>query len=114
MRVPRLLSAAIVAGTLGLGVTPAHADIFVTPFLGVKFRGSTNQLDGLVSSNARLRFPKFELGSQSELPIPNLPSNHACSGPVLLAEVNFQAMYEAQQAQAAGRPNGSGIITSAN
>jgi len=39
--------------------------------------------------------------------------------PVVLAEVNFQAMYEAQQAQqaqaAAGvAPNGSGIITSAN
>ncbi len=33
--------------------------------------------------------------------------------PVLLAEVNFQAMFEAQRAQAAGS-NGSGIITSAN
>jgi preprotein translocase subunit SecB len=32
--------------------------------------------------------------------------------PVILSEVNFQAMYEAQQAQAAA-PNGSGIITSA-
>ena len=32
--------------------------------------------------------------------------------PVLLAEVNFQAMYEAQQQQLAGG-NGSGIITSA-
>ena len=39
--------------------------------------------------------------------------------PVLLSEVNFQAMFEAQQAQAAGVTNGngsnsSGIITSAN
>jgi preprotein translocase subunit SecB len=33
--------------------------------------------------------------------------------PVMLAEVNFQAMYEAQQAQAANA-NGSGIITSPN
>ena len=33
--------------------------------------------------------------------------------PVLLAEVNFQAMFEAQRAQAAGG-NGSGIITRAN
>jgi preprotein translocase subunit SecB len=33
--------------------------------------------------------------------------------PVLLSEVNFQAMFEAQQAQAAGQGNGSGIITSA-
>ncbi|MEO8805172.1 MAG: protein-export chaperone SecB [Burkholderiaceae bacterium] len=33
--------------------------------------------------------------------------------PVLLAEVNFQAMYESQQAQNAAAPsNGSGIITS--
>lgn len=35
--------------------------------------------------------------------------------PVLLSEVNFQAMFEAQQAQqAAAQGNGSGIITSAN
>jgi preprotein translocase subunit SecB len=33
--------------------------------------------------------------------------------PVLLSEVNFQAMFEAQQAQAAAQTNGSGIITSA-
>jgi preprotein translocase subunit SecB len=32
--------------------------------------------------------------------------------PVLLSEVNFQAMYEAQQAQADG--NGAGIVTSVN
>jgi preprotein translocase subunit SecB len=31
----------------------------------------------------------------------------------MLTEVNFQAMFEAQQAQQAGG-NGSGIITSAN
>jgi len=36
--------------------------------------------------------------------------------PVILSEVNFQAMYEAQQAQAAAQSsgNGSGIITKAN
>ena len=36
--------------------------------------------------------------------------------PVMLAEVNFQAMFEAQKAQAAGQSNGngSGIITSVN
>ena len=36
--------------------------------------------------------------------------------PVVLSEVNFQAMYEAQQAQAAAAngSNGAGIITSAN
>ena len=36
--------------------------------------------------------------------------------PVLLAEVNFQAMYESQQAEGASAApsNGSGIITSAN
>jgi preprotein translocase subunit SecB len=37
--------------------------------------------------------------------------------PVVLSEVNFQAMYEAQRAQAAaaaGTGNGSGIITTAS
>ena len=34
--------------------------------------------------------------------------------PILLTEVNFQAMFEAQQAQAAQGGNGSGIITSIN
>ncbi len=33
--------------------------------------------------------------------------------PVLLSEVNFQAMFEAQRAQSAAQANGSGIITSA-
>ena len=33
--------------------------------------------------------------------------------PVLLTEVNFQAMYEAQQAQAAGASNGAGAIANA-
>jgi len=32
---------------------------------------------------------------------------------VLLTEVNFQAMYEAQQAQTAGAANGSGAIANA-
>jgi preprotein translocase subunit SecB len=34
--------------------------------------------------------------------------------PILLTEVNFQAMFEAQQAQAAAQNGGSGIITGAN
>ena len=33
--------------------------------------------------------------------------------PVLLTEVNFQAMFEAQQAQAAGASNGAGVIANA-
>ncbi len=33
--------------------------------------------------------------------------------PVILSEVNFQAMFEAQRAQAAAPSNGAGIITSA-
>ncbi|HJV62320.1 MAG TPA: protein-export chaperone SecB [Albitalea sp.] len=33
--------------------------------------------------------------------------------PVILSEVNFQAMFEAQRAQSAAGGNGSGIITSA-
>jgi preprotein translocase subunit SecB len=34
--------------------------------------------------------------------------------PIMLTEVNFQAMFEAQQAQQAGNGSASGIITSAN
>ena len=34
--------------------------------------------------------------------------------PVILSEVNFQAMFEAQQAQQVQQGNGSGIITSAS
>jgi preprotein translocase subunit SecB len=34
--------------------------------------------------------------------------------PIMLTEVNFQAMFEAQQAQQQAGGNGSGIITSAN
>jgi len=34
--------------------------------------------------------------------------------PILLTEVNFQAMFEAQQAQAAQGGNGSGIVTAAS
>jgi preprotein translocase subunit SecB len=34
--------------------------------------------------------------------------------PVILSEVNFQAMFEAQRAQQVGAGNGSGIITGAN
>lgn len=45
MRLSRLLTAAILAGALVGLPLPAHADIFVSPFLGVKFKGSTNQLN---------------------------------------------------------------------
>ncbi len=34
--------------------------------------------------------------------------------PIMLTEVNFQAMFEAQQAQAAGNGNGSAIANNAN
>lgn len=44
MRASRLL-AAIVAAAAALTPAPARADVFVSPFLGVKFRGATNQLD---------------------------------------------------------------------
>ena len=53
MRFPRLLAAAVVAGAAVLGAPPARADIFVSPFLGVKFRGSTNQLDLDTENGAR-------------------------------------------------------------
>ncbi len=53
MRLPHLLTAALV-GWLALGqATPAAADIFVSPFLGVKFRGATNELDLDLAAGAR-------------------------------------------------------------
>jgi len=42
VHVPRLKAAALVGGLLLANVTPARADIFVSPFAGVKFKGSTN------------------------------------------------------------------------
>lgn len=45
MRASRLLAAAAVAGSVLSLPAPARADLFVSPFLGVKFRGATNQLD---------------------------------------------------------------------
>jgi len=52
VRVPRVLAAAIVSGTLLTTVPPARADIFVSPFLGVKFKGATNQIDFDMSNGA--------------------------------------------------------------
>lgn len=45
MRAPHLLTAALVGWAALACPAPAAADIFVSPFLGVKFRGTTNELD---------------------------------------------------------------------
>lgn len=45
MRPPRLLAAALVGVALALCPAVAAADIFVSPFFGVKFKGSTNDFD---------------------------------------------------------------------
>lgn len=45
MRSPRLLTAALVGWIALVPAAPAAADIFVSPFLGVKFKGATNELD---------------------------------------------------------------------
>lgn len=45
MRPTRLVTAALVGWLLLSPVAPASADIFVSPFLGVKFNGGTNELD---------------------------------------------------------------------
>lgn len=45
MRSTRLVTAALVGWLLLSPVAPASADIFVSPFLGVKFNGGTNELD---------------------------------------------------------------------
>jgi len=45
VRSSHLLTAAFVGWTALAAPSPAAADIFVSPFLGVKFRGATNELD---------------------------------------------------------------------
>ena len=45
MRATRLLTAALVGWMTFLPAAPASADIFVSPFLGLKFKGGTNELD---------------------------------------------------------------------
>ncbi len=45
MRTPRLVTAALVGWLLTVGASPASADIFVSPFLGLKFKGDTNEID---------------------------------------------------------------------
>jgi len=45
VRSTRLLTAALVGWMLFSPVTPAFADIFVSPFLGLKFKGDSNELD---------------------------------------------------------------------
>jgi len=53
VRSTRLLTAVFVAWSAVAWPAPAAADIFVSPFLGVKFRGDTNQLDLDTSNGAR-------------------------------------------------------------
>lgn len=45
MRSTRLLTAALVGWMLVAAAAPTSADIFVSPFLGVKFNGGTNEFD---------------------------------------------------------------------
>lgn len=45
MRPTRLLTAALVGWILAGAPVPAAADIFVSPFLGLKFKGDSNELD---------------------------------------------------------------------
>lgn len=45
MRSTRLLTAALVGWMLVAAAAPASADIFVSPFFGLKFKGDTNELD---------------------------------------------------------------------
>ena len=60
MRAFRLLSAGALAAALVGPPAPAAADIFVSPFLGVKFRGSTNQL--VVDTDNGVRDTKSSVG----------------------------------------------------
>ena len=60
MRSTRLLTAALVGGMLLSPGAPACADIFVSPFLGVKFNGGTNELD--FNNDVGARDTKMALG----------------------------------------------------
>lgn len=60
MRATHLLTAALVGWSVLGFASPAAADIFVSPFLGVKFRGATNELD--LDRDAGARDRKTALG----------------------------------------------------
>ncbi|MEZ5289942.1 MAG: outer membrane beta-barrel protein [Vicinamibacterales bacterium] len=60
MRRTRLLTAALVGWMAVSAPTPAAADIFVSPFMGVKFRGATNDLD--FDNDVGARDTKLSLG----------------------------------------------------
>ncbi len=53
MRSPRLLTATLVGWIALVPSAPAGADIFVSPFLGVKFKGATNELDFDLNDGSR-------------------------------------------------------------
>lgn len=53
MRSTRLLTAIFVAWSALALPAPAAADIFVSPFLGVKFKGATNELDFDLNNGSR-------------------------------------------------------------
>lgn len=53
MRATRLLTAILVGWCALAAPATATADIFVSPFLGVKFRGATNELDLDLSNGSR-------------------------------------------------------------
>lgn len=61
MRSTRLLIAAVAAAAALTALpAPAAADIFVSPFLGVKFKGSTNEID--FNNNSGARDTKMAIG----------------------------------------------------
>ena len=53
MRLTRLLTAALVGWMLAASPIDAAADIFVSPFLGLKFKGDSNELDADRGDGAR-------------------------------------------------------------
>ena len=60
MRRTRLLPAALVGWILLASAAPASADIFVSPFLGLKFKGDSNELD--LDRNDGARDAKMSIG----------------------------------------------------
>jgi hypothetical protein len=60
VRPNRLLTAALVGWIALVPVAPASADVFVSPFLGLKFRGDSNELD--LDRNDGARDAKMSVG----------------------------------------------------
>lgn len=100
-RTSRLLTAALVAWSICACPWSASADIFVSPFLGLKFKGSTNELD--LDTEDGSRETKLSIGLSGVV--------LADSGLGLELEVAHQPRFFEQRGVSAGLVTRSGVTT---